>query len=65
MFTLTFALGAVSGITMRFQFGTHWPFMQTVGNVAEPLLACEMLTAFIFEATFLGVMLDWHKPVGN
>ena len=40
VFALTFALGVVSGITMSFQFGTNWPgFMNTVGNVAGPLLA--------------------------
>jgi cytochrome d ubiquinol oxidase subunit I len=58
VFALTFALGVVSGITMSFQFGTNWPgFMQTVGNVAGPLLAYEVLTAFFLEATMLGVML--------
>ena len=25
VFALSFALGVVSGITMRFQFGTNWP----------------------------------------
>ena len=58
VFALTFALGVVSGITMSFQFGTNWPgFMETVGNVAGPLLAYEVLTAFFLEAGFLGIML--------
>lgn len=58
VFALTFALGVVSGITMSFQFGTNWPgFMNTVGNIAGPLLAYEVLTAFFLEATFLGIML--------
>lgn len=58
VFALSFALGVVSGITMSFQFGTNWPgFMNTVGNVAGPLLAYEVLTAFFLEATFLGIML--------
>ena len=58
VFALTFALGVVSGITMSFQFGTNWPgFMETVGNVAGPLLAYEILTAFFLEAVFLGIML--------
>jgi len=58
IFALTFALGVVSGITMSFQFGTNWPgFMTTVGNVAGPLLAYEVLTAFFLEATMLGIML--------
>ncbi len=58
VFALTFALGVVSGITMSFQFGTNWPgFMERVGNIAGPLLAYEVLTAFFLEATFLAIML--------
>ncbi|WP_103258398.1 cytochrome ubiquinol oxidase subunit I [Tabrizicola aquatica] len=58
VFALSFALGVVSGITMSFQFGTNWPgFMETVGNVAGPLLAYEIMTAFFLEAVFLGIML--------
>ncbi len=66
VFALTFALGVVSGITMSFQFGTNWPgFMETVGNIAGPLLAYEVLTAFFLEATFLGIMLFGYQRVGN
>lgn len=66
IFALTFALGVVSGITMSFQFGTNWPgFMKTVGNIAGPLLAYEVLTAFFLEATFLGVMLFGMNRVSN
>ena len=58
VFALSFAMGVVTGITMSFQFGTNWPgFMAAVGNIAGPLLAYEVLTAFFLEATFLGVML--------
>src|SRR5690606_33395578 len=58
IFALTFAIGVVSGVTMSFQFGTNWPgYMETVGNVAGPLLAYEVLTAFFLEATFLAIML--------
>jgi cytochrome d ubiquinol oxidase subunit I len=58
VFALTFAMGVVTGIVMSFQFGTNWPgYMNNVGNVAGPLLAYEVLTAFFLEATFLGVML--------
>ena len=64
VFALTFALGVVSGVTMSFQFGTNWPgFMNTVGNIAGPLLAYEVLTAFFLEATFLGVMLFGTRRV--
>lgn len=66
IFALTFAMGVVSGITMSFQFGTNWPgYMNTVGNIAGPLLAYEVLTAFFLEATFLGIMLFGRKRVSD
>lgn len=58
VFALSFAVGVVSGLVMSFQFGTNWPgYMETVGNIAGPLLGYEVLTAFFLEATFLGIML--------
>lgn len=64
VFALSFAIGVVSGVTMSFQFGTNWPgYMKTVGNVAGPLLAYEVLTAFFLEATFLGIMLFGFRRV--
>lgn len=64
VFALTFSLGVVSGVTMSFQFGTNWPgFMNTVGNIAGPLLAYEVLTAFFLEASFLGIMLFGFRRV--
>ncbi|MDN2566187.1 cytochrome ubiquinol oxidase subunit I [Aquibium sp. A9E412] len=66
VFALTFALGVVSGITMSFQFGTNWPgFMESVGNIAGPLLAYEVLTAFFLEAVFLGIMLFGFRKVSS
>jgi cytochrome d ubiquinol oxidase subunit I len=66
VFALSFALGVVSGVTMSFQFGTNWPgYMQTVGNIAGPLLAYEILTAFFLEAVFLGIMLFGFSRVSN
>lgn len=66
VFALSFAMGVVSGITMSFQFGTNWPgYMETVGNIAGPLLAYEVLTAFFLEATFLGIMLFGARRVSN
>lgn len=64
IFALTFSLGVVTGVTMSFQFGTNWPgYMNTVGNIAGPLLAYEVLTAFFLEATFLGIMLFAFRRV--
>lgn len=66
VFALSFALGVVSGVTMSFQFGTNWPgFMEKVGNIAGPLLAYEVLTAFFLEAVFVGIMLFGFSRVGN
>ncbi len=66
VFALCFALGVVSGVTMSFQFGTNWPgFMEKVGNIAGPLLAYEVLTAFFLEATFLAIMLFGFNKVPN
>lgn len=66
IFALAFALGVGTGVPMSFQFGKNWPgFMATVGNVAGPLLAYEVLGAFFLEATFLGIMLFGMKRVSN
>ena len=66
VFALSFAMGVVSGITMSFPFGTNWPgFMETVGNIAGPLLAYEIMTAFFLEAVFLGIMLFGFSRVPN
>lgn len=66
IFALTFAIGVVSGITMSFQFGTNWPgYMETVGNIAGPLLGYEVLTAFFLEASFLSIMLFGMDRVSN
>lgn len=64
IFALCFAIGVVTGITMSFQFGTNWPgFMNTVGNIAGPLLGYEVMTAFFLEASFLGIMLFGYRRV--
>lgn len=66
VFALSFAMGVVSGVTMSFQFGTNWPgYMERVGNIAGPLLAYEVLTAFFLEAVFLGIMLFGFRRVPN
>ena len=66
VFSLSFAVGVVSGIIMSFQFGTNWPgFMLAVGDVAGPLLGYEVLSAFSLEATFLGIMLFGQSRVSN
>jgi len=64
IFALCFAFGVGTGITMPFQFATNWPgFMNSVGNIAGPLLGYEVMTAFFMEATFLGIMLFGYRRV--
>jgi cytochrome d ubiquinol oxidase subunit I len=66
VFAVCFAMGVVTGVVMSFQFGTNWPgYMNRVGNIAGPLLAYEVLTAFFLEATFLAVMLFGMERVSG
>jgi cytochrome d ubiquinol oxidase subunit I len=58
IFSISFAMGVVTGIIMPFQFGTNWSrFSDAAANVISPMLAYEDLMAFFLEATFLGVLL--------
>ncbi|HEY8581251.1 MAG TPA: cytochrome ubiquinol oxidase subunit I [Beijerinckiaceae bacterium] len=58
IFSVSFAMGVVSGIVMPFQIGANWSrFSDATGNISGPLLAYEGLTAFFLEAAFLGVLL--------
>ncbi|MGH6890547.1 MAG: cytochrome ubiquinol oxidase subunit I [Rhizomicrobium sp.] len=58
IFSVSFAMGVVSGIIMPFQFGTNWSrFSDATANIISPLLAYEGLMAFFLEAAFLGVLL--------
>jgi cytochrome bd ubiquinol oxidase subunit I len=58
IFALSFGMGVVTGIVMAFQFGTNWSGLsERSGPIQGPLLGYETFTAFLLEATFLGVML--------
>lgn len=63
LFTITFAVGVATGLTMALQFGTNWAsYSATVGDVIGPALAAEVILAFFLESTFLGVLLfGWNK----
>ncbi len=57
IFGISFGMGVVSGIVMAFQFGTNWSTLAAKGGAIQgPLLGYEAFTAFILEATFLGVV---------
>jgi cytochrome bd ubiquinol oxidase subunit I len=64
IFSVSFAMGVVSGIVMPFQFGTNWSrFSDITANVLAPLFAYEAITAFFLESAFLGVLLFGRKLV--
>jgi cytochrome d ubiquinol oxidase subunit I len=58
IFAVSFGMGVVTGVVMAFQFGTNRGVLaQKTGSIQGPLLGYETFTAFLFEATFFGVML--------
>lgn len=63
LFTINFALGVATGLTMEFQFGTNWSFYSHfVGDVFGAPLAIESLMAFFMEATLVGLMVfGWDR----
>jgi cytochrome bd ubiquinol oxidase subunit I len=64
IFAILFAMGVVTGMVMAFQFGTNWSVMSSkAGSVMGPLLGYETFTAFMLEATFLGVVLYGRNRV--
>lgn len=64
VFTITFAVGVATGITMEFAFGTNWAdYSRFVGDIFGAPLAAEALLAFFLESSFLGVVLFGRKKV--
>ncbi len=64
LFAVLFAMGIVTGIVLAFQFGTNWSVLSAkAGPVLGPLLGYETITAFMLEATFLGVLLYGRSRV--
>ncbi len=65
LFTTTFAVGVLSGITMEFSFGTNWAdYSRFVGDIFGAPLAAEALLAFFLESVFLGIVLFGRGKVG-
>ena len=63
IFSVNFALGVATGITMEFQFGTNWAtYSRFVGDVFGSALAAEGVFAFFLESGFLAVMVfGWNR----
>ncbi|MBT4962615.1 MAG: cytochrome bd-I ubiquinol oxidase subunit CydA [Francisellaceae bacterium] len=63
LFTINFAMGVATGITMEFQFGTNWAYYAYyVGDIFGVPLAIEGLMAFFLESTMIGIFIfGWNK----
>ncbi len=58
VFALAFALSFAASLPVLIQLGTLWPgLISKIGDIAGPLLAWAMLSAFVFKSCFLGAML--------
>ena len=66
IFSITFAIGVATGITMEFQFGTNWAaYSRFVGDIFGAPLAAEGIFAFFLESSFLGIMVYGEKKVSR
>ncbi|BGI50730.1 MAG: cytochrome ubiquinol oxidase subunit I [Arsenophonus endosymbiont of Ceratovacuna japonica] len=63
LFSINFALGIATGLTMEFQFGTNWSYYSHyVGDIFGAPLAIEGLMAFFLESTFVGLFIfGWER----
>ncbi len=63
LFIINFGAGVATGVTMELAFGILYaPFATAAGPVMGHLLGFETITAFMYEAGFVGLMVfGWHK----
>lgn len=63
LFAINFAMGVVTGITLEFEFGQNWSFFSRyIGDAFGTALAIEGITAFMLEATMVGVFFfAWDR----
>src|SRR5258707_13527903 len=66
IFSITFVVGAVTGIPLEFQFGTNWAlFSASAGDIIGQTLAMEGTFAFFLESVFLGLFLFGEQAFGQ
>src|SRR5487761_42416 len=66
IFAVNFALGAVTGIPLEFEFGANWSrFSSFGGGVFGQALPLEGVYAFFLESGFLGLFLFGEGRVGR
>jgi cytochrome bd ubiquinol oxidase subunit I len=64
IFSVSFAIGVVTGIPMEFQFGTNWAaFSARAGSVVGQPLAMEGVYAFFLESIFLGALFYARREI--
>ena len=63
LFIVNFGAGVATGVTMEMAFGIlYGPFSQAVGPFFGNILGFETITAFMYEAGFIGLMIfGWGK----
>lgn len=67
IFIINFGAGVATGVTMELAFGIlYGPFSQAVGPFFGNVLGFETITAFMYEAGFIGLMVfGWGKISKN
>lgn len=66
MLGLVFVMGAATGISLEFAFGTNWSeYSRTVGDIFGAPLAAEGIFAFFLESIFLGVLIFGREKVSR
>ncbi len=66
VFALAFVLSFAASLPVLIQLGTLWPgLISKIGDIAGPLLASAMLSAFVFKSCFLGAMLFGQRRLSS
>ena len=66
IFALVFVVGAATGISLEFAFGTNWSnYSRMVGDIFGAPLAAEGVFAFFMESIFLGVLVFGRNKVSK
>ncbi|MBJ3816650.1 cytochrome ubiquinol oxidase subunit I [Shimwellia pseudoproteus] len=63
LFIVNFGAGVATGVTMELAFGIlYGPFSQAAGPIFGQVLGYETITAFMYEAAFIGLMIfGWGR----
>jgi len=63
---LVFVVGAATGISLEFAFGTNWSrYSRMVGDIFGAPLAAEGIFAFFMESIFLGILVFGREKVSK